>query len=212
MAASSLRCGEVGESSFVSLLHPCTGKCGDEYRTEKNREHWSSVSSLHVVWIYVMLATLNIVCCDLSLQRRRRRRRRGPIGNNILSNSHSRSTKTLRADFQIEPTAWAAKRIFQTMPAPTLYVQPPPPGGAQSPIQANNATYPALYLYPLNDTWAPKHITLTNVHTKIGRQTSSKTAPGERNGFFDSKVLSRQHAEVWEDGGKVSCQMKSWRS
>lgn len=75
-------------------------------------------------------------------------------------------------------------------------------------MQANNATYPALYLYPLNDTWAPKHITLTNVHTKIGRQTSSKTAPGERNGFFDSKVLSRQHAEVWEDGGKVSCQMK----
>src|SRR6266511_4203653 len=67
----------------------------------------------------------------------------------------------------------------------------------------NNTLYPALYLYPLNDTWAPKHITLTNQHTKIGRQTSSKTAPGERNGFFDSKVLSRQHAEVWEDNGKV---------
>ncbi|KZT63109.1 hypothetical protein DAEQUDRAFT_638877, partial [Daedalea quercina L-15889] len=25
----------------------------------------------------------------------------------------------------------------------------------------------------------------------------------ERNGFFDSKVLSRQHAEVWEEGGKA---------
>ncbi|KAF5328389.1 hypothetical protein D9619_013360 [Psilocybe cf. subviscida] len=54
-----------------------------------------------------------------------------------------------------------------------------------------------------SDTWAPKHIALTNVHMKIGRQTSSKTAPGERNGYFDSKVLSRQHAEVWEEGGKV---------
>ncbi|KAF5324127.1 hypothetical protein D9619_011079 [Psilocybe cf. subviscida] len=54
-----------------------------------------------------------------------------------------------------------------------------------------------------SDTWAPKHIALTNVHTKIGRQTSSKTAPGERNGYFDSKVLSRQHAEVWEEGGKI---------
>ena len=36
-----------------------------------------------------------------------------------------------------------------------------------------------------------------------GRQTSAKTAPGERNGFFDSKVLSRQHAEVWEEAEKV---------
>ena len=71
-------------------------------------------------------------------------------------------------------------------------------------IPANNSLFPALYLYPLNDTWHPKHISLTNQRTKIGRQTSSKTAPGERNGFFDSKVLSRQHAEVWEEGGKVS--------
>ncbi|PPQ86426.1 hypothetical protein CVT25_003654, partial [Psilocybe cyanescens] len=61
---------------------------------------------------------------------------------------------------------------------------------------------PALYLYPLNDTWALKHIALANLHTKIGRQTSLKKAPGKRNGFFDSKVLSRQHAEVWEEGGK----------
>lgn len=77
----------------------------------------------------------------------------------------------------------------------------------QSPVNnaqpATNSLYPALYLYPLNDTWAHKHITLSNQHTKIGRQTSSKTAPGERNGFFDSKVLSRQHAEVWEENGKV---------
>ena len=71
-------------------------------------------------------------------------------------------------------------------------------------IPANSSPFPALYLYPLNDTWHPKHISLTSQRTKIGRQTSSKTAPGERNGFFDSKVLSRQHAEVWEEGGKVS--------
>lgn len=78
---------------------------------------------------------------------------------------------------------------------------PIPPPFLASP--AHNALFPALYLYPLNDTWTPKHIALTAAHTKIGRQTSSKTAPGERNGFFDSKVLSRQHAEVWEEGGKV---------
>ena len=63
---------------------------------------------------------------------------------------------------------------------------------------------PALYLYPLNDSFVPKHISLVNQQrVKIGRQTNAKTVPAERNGFFDSKVLSRQHAEVWEDGGKV---------
>ncbi|KAI0826980.1 hypothetical protein BC628DRAFT_1434503 [Trametes gibbosa] len=63
---------------------------------------------------------------------------------------------------------------------------------------------PALYLYPLNDTFIPKHISLaSNQRVKIGRQTNAKTIPQERNGFFDSKVLSRQHAEVWEDNGKI---------
>lgn len=77
----------------------------------------------------------------------------------------------------------------------------------QAPAAADMATslpYPALYLYPLNDSFVPKHIALSHgQHVKIGRQTNAKTAPGERNGFFDSKVLSRQHAEVWEEGGKV---------
>jgi pSer/pThr/pTyr-binding forkhead associated (FHA) protein len=64
--------------------------------------------------------------------------------------------------------------------------------------------YPSLYLYPLNDTFIPKHISLHNgQRVKIGRQTNTKTIPGERNGYFDSKVLSRQHAEIWEDSGKV---------
>ncbi|KAH9477280.1 hypothetical protein JR316_0009484 [Psilocybe cubensis] len=72
-----------------------------------------------------------------------------------------------------------------------------------SALPPSNALFPALYLYPLNDTWAPKRVALTNMHTKIGWQPSSKTTPGERNGFFDSKVLSRQHAEVWEEGGKI---------
>ncbi|RDB28011.1 hypothetical protein Hypma_002244 [Hypsizygus marmoreus] len=64
--------------------------------------------------------------------------------------------------------------------------------------------YPALYLYPLNDSFVPKHISLAhNQRVKIGRQTNAKTAPGEKNGYFDSKVLSRQHAEVWEENGQI---------
>ena len=63
---------------------------------------------------------------------------------------------------------------------------------------------PALYLYPLNDSFVPKHIALLpQQRVKIGRQTNAKTVPAERNGYFDSKVLSRQHAEVWEQDGKV---------
>lgn len=65
--------------------------------------------------------------------------------------------------------------------------------------------FPALYLYPLNHTFSPKHIALQhNEHVKIGRQTNSKTIPAERNGFFDSKVLSRQHAEIWLENGQAS--------
>jgi len=63
---------------------------------------------------------------------------------------------------------------------------------------------PALYLYPLNDSFVPKHIALVlQQRVKMGRQTNAKTVPVKRNGYFDSKVLSRQHAEVWEQDGKV---------
>ncbi|KAL4257210.1 Centrosomal and Immune Signaling Modulator, partial [Pleurotus pulmonarius] len=64
--------------------------------------------------------------------------------------------------------------------------------------------YPALYLYPRNESFVPKHISLVGgLSMKIGRQTNAKTVPGERNGYFDSKVLSRQHAEIWEETGKI---------
>jgi hypothetical protein len=68
--------------------------------------------------------------------------------------------------------------------------------------------YPALHLQPLNDTFAPKQISLSppgpQNKVKIGRQTNNKTIPQPSNGYFDSKVLSRAHAEVWSQDGKVS--------
>ncbi|KAI5116796.1 hypothetical protein M0805_001798 [Coniferiporia weirii] len=79
------------------------------------------------------------------------------------------------------------------MPAPTASFPP-----------NHTPPFPALYLYPLNDSFVPKHISLVgNQRVKIGRQTNTKTVPGERNGYFDSKVLSRQHAEVWEENSKI---------
>ena len=75
----------------------------------------------------------------------------------------------------------------------------PPFSTTQTPVPL-----PALYLYPLNESFVPKHISLVGgQRVKIGRQTNAKTVPAERNGYFDSKVLSRQHAEVWEENGKV---------
>lgn len=80
--------------------------------------------------------------------------------------------------------------------------------------------FPSLHLWPLNETFVLKMIHLPEGQKvcfdrrasdadgekiKIGRQTNVKTAPGERNAYFDSKVLSRTHAELWEEGGKVRC-------
>ncbi|KAG9014928.1 hypothetical protein FRB90_005032 [Tulasnella sp. 427] len=92
------------------------------------------------------------------------------------------------------------------MPQPQhLQQQQQPQNTQQQQQQQNGPFYPALYLYPLNDSFVPKQISLApqNGRVKIGRQTNAKTVPGERNGYFDSKVLSRQHAEIWEEGGKI---------
>ena len=61
---------------------------------------------------------------------------------------------------------------------------------------------PVLQLKSLNDTFAPKRLELFEVLT-VGRQTSAKTAPTESNGFFDNKVLSRVHAQIYAEKGKV---------
>ncbi|KAJ6536015.1 hypothetical protein DFH09DRAFT_1402372 [Mycena vulgaris] len=67
-----------------------------------------------------------------------------------------------------------------------------------------NASFPALHLYPLDDSFIPKRIALgAGQRVKIARPPNTKTQPGERNGYFDSRVLSRQHAEVWEESNKI---------
>ena len=64
-----------------------------------------------------------------------------------------------------------------------------------------------LYLIPLNGTFDRKTINVPYYPDvlRIGRQTNNKTIPTPMNGYFDSKVLSRQHAEVWADraNGKI---------
>ncbi|KAH4005486.1 hypothetical protein HBH70_003470 [Parastagonospora nodorum] len=63
-----------------------------------------------------------------------------------------------------------------------------------------------LHLMPMNGTFERKTITVPFFPDvlRIGRQTNNKTIPTPLNGYFDSKVLSRQHAEVWADRqGKI---------
>lgn len=75
-------------------------------------------------------------------------------------------------------------------------------------VNGASAAEPAaiLALLPMNGTFERKQINLPFYPEvlRIGRQTNAKTLPTPVNGYFDSKVLSRQHAEVWADrNGKV---------
>ncbi|KAI3391857.1 hypothetical protein diail_6687 [Diaporthe ilicicola] len=68
------------------------------------------------------------------------------------------------------------------------------------------AGQPVLYLLSLNGTFERKtiHVPFYPETLRVGRQTNNKTVPTPLNGFFDSKVLSRQHAEIWSDRqGKI---------
>ncbi|KAG8906091.1 hypothetical protein FRB99_007615 [Tulasnella sp. 403] len=69
----------------------------------------------------------------------------------------------------------------------------------------NTPFHPSLHLYPLNDSFVTKRIALIpeSGKVKIGRRTNALNVPTGQNGYFDCKVLSRQHAEVWEEGGKI---------
>lgn len=78
--------------------------------------------------------------------------------------------------------------------------------GARPPAQPVGEGNPVLYLLSMNGTFERKTISVPFYpdSLRIGRQTNAKTVPTPANGFFDSKVLSRQHAEIWADRqGKV---------
>ncbi|OQE28402.1 hypothetical protein PENSTE_c003G04867 [Penicillium steckii] len=79
--------------------------------------------------------------------------------------------------------------------------------GVRQQPNGQSADPPAiLALTPMNQTFEKKQIQVPFYPDvlRIGRQTNAKTVPTHLNGFFDSKVLSRQHAEIWaEKTGKI---------
>lgn len=63
---------------------------------------------------------------------------------------------------------------------------------------------PALLFHSLSDTFEAKRIPLGDgQRVRIARECNNETAPTESNGYFPTKVMSRKHAEVWEQDGKV---------
>ncbi|KAF2110183.1 hypothetical protein BDV96DRAFT_615479 [Lophiotrema nucula] len=106
------------------------------------------------------------------------------------------------------PSATSAISALHS-PAPMV----PSQHNGQAQTQQNGAPRPQnqegtaiLHLIPLNGTFDRKTITVPFFPDvlRIGRQTNNKTIPTPANGYFDSKVLSRQHAEIWADrNGKI---------
>jgi hypothetical protein len=99
--------------------------------------------------------------------------------------------------------------IHQPSPVvPSQHLQNPTQqaNGTRPNAPATGEGNPVLYLLSMNGTFERKTISVPYYpdSLRIGRQTNAKTVPTPANGFFDSKVLSRQHAEIWADrNGKV---------
>jgi hypothetical protein len=100
-------------------------------------------------------------------------------------------------------TAGAAPPMHPQSGTPT---QPVPQSAAARTSGEPGPGAPVLYLSSLNGTFDRKtiQVPLEPDRLRIGRQTNQKTVPTPFNAFFDSKVLSRQHAEIWADrSGKI---------
>ncbi|CAD6502119.1 BgTH12-02360 [Blumeria graminis f. sp. triticale] len=95
----------------------------------------------------------------------------------------------------------ANQQSLATIPAHHIPKAPPQQAGANRSNQPGNDSNPVLYLYSINGTFDRKtiYVPFHPETLRIGRQTNAKTAPTPNNGYFDSKVLSRQHAEIWAD-------------
>jgi FHA domain len=80
-------------------------------------------------------------------------------------------------------------------------------------LTRNSSTLlPSHAAYTPNTDSFIKHINLiNNQRVEIGRQANARNIPAEDNGYFDSAVLSRQHAQVREEGVKV-CMCAIYRS
>ncbi|ORZ24299.1 SMAD/FHA domain-containing protein [Absidia repens] len=75
-----------------------------------------------------------------------------------------------------------------------------------SPTTSPSSVIYTVVLQPFDSHFPVKTIEIKeNTKCRIGRQSNAKTVPKPLNGYFDSKVLSRNHAILWSEpeGGGV---------
>lgn len=122
-----------------------------------------------------------------------------------VSKSESTSGVTnARANGSVQPASLLSGKapIQPALPSQNSTQQ----NGARAVNGVTQESLAVLALLPMNGTFERKQINLPYYpdNLRVGRQTNAKTVPTPSNGYFDSKVLSRQHAEVWADrNGKV---------
>jgi pSer/pThr/pTyr-binding forkhead associated (FHA) protein len=120
-----------------------------------------------------------------------------PVGqqqqHTLIANGSLRQRRTANAAETSAPVPAAASVQAGTVSSP------PKPNRHQFSI--------VLGLTPLNDTFERKSLIIPFPPETLllGRQVTSRNVPAPDNGFFDSRVLSRTHAEVFADyeTGKV---------
>ncbi|KAI5961197.1 uncharacterized protein KGF55_004122 [Candida pseudojiufengensis] len=117
-------------------------------------------------------------------------------------------------------TASARKRSNSQSQVVNLPIKPKTSRDISNSYNYNNFTnsYPRkrnqiqyyVTLLPLNDTFVKKHlpVSIFPETTKLGRPTGTKHKPDFTNGYFDSRVLSRNHAQIYVDSnnGKLMLQ------
>ena len=117
-----------------------------------------------------------------------------------VSKSESTSgVSNARANGSVQPASILSGKapIQPALPAQNSTQQ----NGARVANGAVQESLAVLALLPMNGTFERKQINVPFFPDvlRVGRQTNAKTVPTQNNGYFDSKVLSRQHAEVWAD-------------
>lgn len=152
----------------------------------------------------------------------------GPDSNSTSAPSRGKPARYIWSGSKSEPVSGVTNARPQTVSVPpsgtaassamSALHQPSPmvpsqqgPHSQQNGVRPGNRPAPneptaLLSLIPVNGTFERKQITMPYFpdSLRIGRQTNAKTVPTPVNGYFDSKVLSRQHAEVWADrAGKI---------
>lgn len=124
-----------------------------------------------------------------------------------ISTARPQSLPTPSSGQSAATTMSAIHQPSPVVPSTIRPQQQPQQNGGRTETTPSQSEPPAiLSLLPMTGTFERKHINVpySPEVLKIGRQTNAKTVPTATNGYFDSKVLSRQHAEVWADrNGKI---------